>query len=411
MRILIVTQYFWPENFRINDLVSDLVNRNHRVTVLTGVPNYPTGEIDAGYSENSSKYHVFQGAEIVRVPMVVRGKSNIQLVLNYLSFALMASTVGVYKLRKKAFDVLFVFEPSPITVGLPAILLRKLKKSPLIFWVLDLWPNTLQAIGVVRSELILKSIGLLVSFIYKRCDLILGQSKSFLPEIQSYSGDKRVEYFPSWAELLFQPPELSGRPIVSHTYFNVMFAGNVGEAQDFPSILNAVELLREDSRIHWTIVGDGRMFKWLEHEVNQRGLNESISLVGRHPVEKMPEFFQQADALLVSLKNEPVFSMTIPGKLQAYLKAGKPILAMLNGEGSRIVTESGCGIACSSGDVRCLANAVLKLAHMSSNDRGSMGERGHLYSVKEFDREMLISRLEKWMIELSDMDVHSRVKQ
>jgi glycosyltransferase involved in cell wall biosynthesis len=286
-----------------------------------------------------------------------------------------------------------------------------LKKSPLIFWVLDLWPNTLRAIGVVRSELILKTIGLLVSFIYKRCDLILGQSKSFLPEIQFYSGDKRVEYFPSWAESLFQPPESSGKSIVSHTYFNVLFAGNVGEAQDFPSILNAVELLREDSRIHWTIVGDGRMFNWLEQEVNQRGLNESISLVGRHPVEKMPEFFQQADVLLVSLKNEPVFSMTIPGKLQAYLMAGKPILAMLNGEGARIVTESGCGIACSSGDVLCLANAVRKLAHMSSFDRETMGERGHQYSAKEFDREMLISRLEKWMIELSEMDVPSRVER
>ena len=411
MRILIVTQYFWPENFRINDLVSDLVIRNHQVTVLTGVPNYPTGKTDTGFSENSSKYNEYQGAEVVRVPMVVRGKSNIQLVLNYLSFALMASTVGVYKLRKKEFDVVFAFEPSPITVGLPAILLRRLKKSPLIFWVLDLWPNTLRAIGVVRSELILKTIGLLVSFIYKRCDLILGQSKSFLPEIQSYSGDKRVEYFPSWAESLFQPTESSGESIVSHTYFNVMFAGNVGEAQDFPSILNAVELLREDSRIHWTIVGDGRMFNWLEQEVNQRGLNESISLVGRHPVEKMPEFFQQADVLLVSLKNEPVFSMTIPGKLQAYLMAGKPILAMLNGEGARIVTESGCGIACSSGDVLCLANAVRKLAHMSSFDRETMGERGHQYSAKEFDREMLISRLEKWMIELSEMDVQSRVER
>jgi len=109
MRILIITQYFWPENFRINDLVSDLVIRNHQVTVLTGVPNYPTGKTDTGYSENSSKYNEYQGAEVVRVPMVVRGKSNIQLVLNYLSFALMASTVGVYKLRKKAFDVVFVF--------------------------------------------------------------------------------------------------------------------------------------------------------------------------------------------------------------------------------------------------------------------------------------------------------------
>ena len=411
MRILIVTQYFWPENFRINDLVSDLVIRNHQVTVLTGVPNYPTGKIFTSFSENSSKYNEYQGAEIVRVPMVVRGKTNFQLVINYLSFALMASSVGVFKLRKKAFDIIFVFEPSPITVGIPAIILRRLKKTQLFFWVLDLWPNTLQAIGVVRSEYFLKMIGMLVSFIYKRCDLILGQSKSFLPEIKLYSGDKRVEYFPSWAESLFQPSESSYRSIVSHSYFNIMFAGNVGEAQDFPSIINAAELLREDSRIHWTIVGDGRMLNWLEHEVNQRGLNELISLVGRHPVEKKPEFFQKADVLLVSLKNEPVFSMTIPGKLQAYLMSGKPILAMLNGEGARIVNESGCGIVCSSGDAHCLANAVMKLAQMSPFDRKTMGEKGHQYSAKEFDREKLISKLEKWMIELSEVDVPSIVKR
>ena len=355
MRVLVISQYFWPENFRINDLTDDLVRRGHQVTVLTGVPNYPSGSMFSKYENEPKAYCSYNGVEIVRVPIVVRGQSGGQLALNYLSFVISGIIIGLFKLRKQRFDSIFVFEPSPITVGLPAILLRRLKKSPLIFWVLDLWPNTLRAIGVVRSELILKTIGLLVSFIYKRCDLILGQSKSFLPEIQSYSGDKRVEYFPSWAESLFQPPESSGKSIVSHTYFNVMFAGNVGEAQDFPSILNAVELLREDSRIHWTIVGDGRMFNWLEHEVNQRGLNESISLVGRHPVEKMPEFFQQADVLLVSLKNEPVFSMTIPGKLQAYLMAGKPILAMLNGEGARIVTESGCGIACSSGDAHCLS--------------------------------------------------------
>ncbi|MES9904348.1 MAG: glycosyltransferase family 4 protein [Sedimenticola sp.] len=406
MRILIVTQYYWPENFRINDLVTDLVRRGHQVTVLTGVPNYPSGVVHAGFSRSPSEYSAHEGADIVRVPMVTRGKGGLQLVLNYISFALAASTVGAYRLRKHDFDSVFVFEPSPITVGLPAVLLRRLKKAPLIFWVLDLWPDTLQAIGVVRSKFILGVVGKLVSFIYKRCDLVLGQSKSFLSHIRNYSGHDRVEYFPGWAESVFQNGQVGlAKPKSAQCQLNVMFAGNVGEAQDFPAILAAAELLKDDSSIHWTIVGDGRLSEWLENEVNQRGLSRSLTLAGRHPVEKMPEFFQQADTLLVSLKDEPIFSMTIPGKLQAYLMAGKPILAMLNGEGARIVTESGCGLACDAGNGQCLADAVLKLMQMSDEERQVMGDRGRELSVREFDRDMLISRLENWMVQLSKDNV------
>lgn len=402
MQILVITQYFWPENFRINDLVANLVHRKHQVTVLTGIPNYPSGIIDASFAANPEKYREYKGADIVRVPMVLRGKGNLRLVLNYISFALSASVFGIYQIRNRKFDSLFVYEPSPITVGLPAVLLRSVKKAPLIFWVLDLWPGTLHAIGVVRSKFILKLVGMLVSFIYKRCDLILGQSKSFLSHIKEYSSHDRVEYFPSWSESIFMSEQNDFTQTGKNANkLNIVFAGNIGEAQDFPSILDAVELLLDEQDIHWTIVGGGRLLDWLKKQVVLRGLEASITFAGQYPVEKMPEFFQQADALLISLKDEPIFSLTIPGKLQSYLMVGKPILAMLNGEGARLVTESGCGIACNAGNGKCLADAVLKLKNLSIEKRQVMGIRGRELSKTEFDREKLISRLENWMIKMS----------
>ena len=190
MRILIVTQYYWPEIFRINDLTDDFVRRGHQVTVLTGVPNYPAGSVFPEYADNPNAYKTYKGVDIVRVPIVVRGKGDFQLFLNYLTFIISSTAIGLFKLRKQSFDSIFVFQPSPITVGLPAIAFRYLKKSPLVFWVLDLWPDTLQAVGAVRSKLILSVIRQLVSFIYNHCDLLLGQSKSFLPHIQKNSNNR-----------------------------------------------------------------------------------------------------------------------------------------------------------------------------------------------------------------------------
>ena len=409
MHILVVTQYFWPENFRINDLVEELILRGHQVAVLTGVPNYPSGKLDGGYKANPEKYSTYKGADIFRVPILLRGNHKLMLALNYISFAIIASIVGVFKLRNKKFDVIFVFEPSPVTVGVPAILLRWLKKAPLVFWVLDLWPDTLKALGV-RSKVILKAVGLLVSFVYQNCDLILGQAKSFVNSIQGRSINKQVKYFPSWAEPIFNSALLVDGGKVSQDYFNVMFAGNIGEAQDFPAIVDAAEILNNEDYIHWTIVGNGRMYAWLKDEIYRRGLEDKFTLAGRHDVEMMPTFFNSADLLLVTLKDEPVFSMTIPGKLQAYLQTGKPIVTMLNGEGAQIVAESGCGITCRAGDSAGLAKAVRRLSKMSESERNIMGQCGIDYSKREFDRIMLINRLENWMGQLSENGIGSVVK-
>lgn len=403
MRILVVSQVFWPENFRINDLATELAARGHDVTVLTGVPNYPEGSVFDEYAKNPRAFNHLKGVEIVRVPIVTRGSSRPRLMLNYLTFAASAAAMGAWKLRRRRFDAIFVFEPSPVTVGIPAVVLRAIKKAPIAFWVLDLWPETLEAVGAVRSPLGLRMVGRVVSFIYARCDLILAQSKSFIPRIAKYcKPNARIAYFPSWAEPLFdrassgpaaEVPLLPGA-------FKVMFAGNIGVAQDFPTILAAAERLKQHRSIRWLIVGDGRMGDWVRQEVARRGLQETVLMLGRYPVERMPSFYLHADALLVSLRDEPIFAMTIPGKLQSYLAAGIPVIAMLNGEGADVVERHQCGLTCSAGDADGLAAAVLKLAASSADERLQMGQNGRRGSEEEFDRTRLMTQLEAWLLEL-----------
>lgn len=404
MRLLVVSQYFWPENFRINDLVAELVRRGHQVTVMTGLPNYPEGKIFQQFRDDPVCFSNYEGAEVVRVPMTPRGQGGLRLMLNYLTFAVSASLLGLWKLRGRQFDAIFTYQVSPVTVGLPAALMRAVKRAPMALWVLDLWPETLQAVGVVRHPAALQAVGKLVSFIYRRCDLILAQSKSFIPQIQKYARNStRVLYFPSWAESVFDMPHAvpADEVPLKPGSFSVMFAGNIGDAQDFPAILAAAESLEPYSHIRWLIVGDGRMGRWVADEVKRRDLQECVLMLGRHPVERMPSFFKQANALLVSLKDEPIFSMTIPGKLQSYLAAGIPVVAMLNGEGAAVVKNSSSGLTCAAGDHVALATAVLKLSAMTNEERSAMGRNGLTVSAREFDREALMNQLEGWLEELT----------
>lgn len=405
LNILVVSQYFWPENFRVNELVAELVKRGHRVTVLTGVPNYPDGEVFADYQRHPQAFSQFEGAEIIRAPMLPRGTGKLRLMLNYFSFALGASLAGAWKLRGRPVDVIFTFEPSPITVGIPAAVIRALKGAPQAFWVLDLWPETLKAIGVLKKPWMLAAVGWLVRAIYCRCDLILAQSRSFVADIRRYAPQGRIEYFPAWAEAVFAAnasparpaPELANLPPA----FTVLFAGNIGEAQDFPAILDAAEALKSRTDIRWAIVGDGRMAAWVKEQIAQRGLEQNLIMLGRHPLARMPEFYACAHALLVSLKDEPVFAMTIPGKMQSYFAAGLPVLAMLNGEGAQIVREANVGLVCPAGDSAGLAANVAHLVSLAPEQRQALGQAGRELCQKEFERDLLISRLEIWLAQLA----------
>jgi colanic acid biosynthesis glycosyl transferase WcaI len=398
MRLLIISQYFWPENFRINDLASELVRRGHEVTVLTGLPNYPSGRVFGEYLGDPEKFSNYKGVRIYRVPLSPRGSSKLKLVLNYLSFSLFACMMGPWKLRHQKFDVVLTCQLSPVTVGLPGALLAWVKNVPMAMWVLDLWPDTLKAIGVIKSPRLLTYVGNIVRFIYSRCDLILAQSRSFIPKIQSLAGSRiPIVYFPSWSEALFNVEAVSPAPEVpvKGGCFTIMFAGNVGEAQDFECILSAAVLLKTHSSIRWLIVGDGRMSSWVQAEIERRGLKECVLMLGRYSVERMPEFFLHADAMLVALADREIFSMTIPGKLQTYLAAGKPIIAALNGEGADVVRAANAGFTCEAGNPVGLAKITLKMAELPSIERLAMGKNGLEFSKREFDRKMVMDTAEE----------------
>jgi|ERR1017187_2444409 glycosyltransferase involved in cell wall biosynthesis len=404
MRVLIVSQYFWPENFRINDLAVGLVERGHEVTVLTGIPNYPEGRFFTGYGLFKRTREEYQGVRIRRVALVPRGNgSGIQLVLNYLSFALSAIVLSPFRCRGQ-FDLILVYEVSPVTVGLPALFLKRLKHVPILFWVLDLWPESLSATGAVRSARVLSQLDKLVRFIYWRCDKIVVASKGFLPSITAKGiAVERTGYFPNWYE-----PEYRTQPADDHVTtswglpagFRVMFAGNIGVAQDFGTILSAAEMLKPYPDIFWVIVGDGRRYEWVKEQVQLRGLGERVLLLGRHPPEAMFGYFSQADTMLVTLKRDPAFALTVPGKIQSYMACGRPIVAALDGEGGRLIEESGAGLASPAEDPEALAESVLTMYRMPKQEREAMGSHGREYCETHFGREMLLDRLNGWMREL-----------
>jgi glycosyltransferase involved in cell wall biosynthesis len=400
LSILVITNHFHPENFRINDLALGLRERGHEVTVFTGVPDYPEGKFFKGYGIFRRRRETWQGIEVVRFPLIPRGRGTpLNLIINYLSSAFLATLVAPFFCRGR-FDLIFVFETSPVTIGLPAIFLKKLRKTPIIFWILDLWPESLSATGAVRSPFLLMQIRRLTSLIYRSCDRILVSSKGFIGSVKDtggYTGE--IGYFPNWIE-----PEYFS-PVVAEDVklpelpqgFRILFAGNIGVAQDFETILNAAELLRSHTDVHWIIFGDGRRADWVREQVKERCLEDSFHLLGKYPANMMPAFFAQASALLVTLRRDPTFTLTVPGKIQSYMSCGRPIIAALDGEGAQIIEESGCGLICPAESPQALANRILELYLMPSEERQIMADRGRQYSVEHFNRETLFSNLEDVM--------------
>ena len=280
-------------------------------------------------------------------------------------------------------------------------MLKWVKQAPLFFWVQDLWPESLSATGEVKSKVALKFVAGLVRSIYHRCDRILVQSKAFIPYIRTEAGaETTIEYLPNWAEGLYCPVaaeagwlERQGLP----EGFRVMFAGNIGVAQDFATILSAAERLRQYPEIHWVVLGDGRARAWVEQEIAKRDLAATVHLLGRFPMDDMPAFFASAEAMLVTLKREAIFALTIPGKIQSYMACGRPIIAALDGEGQRVVQESGAGLTCPAESPAELADLVLQLFRMPTEERLQMGQRARVYYEQNFSRQPLLERLDEWM--------------
>ena len=406
MKILIVTQHFWPEDFRINELSQDFVNKGHEVCVLTGTPNYPEGKIYPDYIKNKENYSTYNSINIKRLPVFPRGRNKFTLLCNYLSFVFSGIFFGPIILRKYKFDLIFVFEPSPISVCIPAIFLKYLKKSKICLWVLDLWPQSLYAVGYFKKEaLVIKIVRRIVRYIYSKCDIILGTSQSFVKEIKKdCNPDKIVKFFPNWYETFYENHKVEPATQIPRTElnFNLIFAGNLGDAQDIPTIIDAMYILKDYGSIKLYIIGDGKRYSWLKKIIRDKELEHNIHLLGRHSSKKMPSFFLNADALIVSLKPHEVYDQTIPGKLQSYLISKKPIIGMLGGEGAEIINQSKCGINAIPGNPDSMADAILELSKLDRSSRHKLAENGFNYAKNHYNKDMLFNKLNNWLVEVLD---------
>ena len=387
------SQYYWPENFRINEVAQTLSANGVDVEILTGKPNYPAGVVFGGYKAMGCVQETHQGLLVHRVPLFPRGKGATRLALNYLSFVLSAAVFGPQLLRNKQFDAILVFAPSPILQAIPAVLIGRLKKCPVLLWVQDLWPESLSATGHMTHRGTLKAVEYVVRWIYHRVDLLLVQSKSFIPKVQALAETTPIVYHPN---SFFDYATESIRPVVECPAFNctfpVLFAGNIGSAQAVEVILEAATILRDIEGIRFVMVGDGSKRDWLMQQASERGLNNLV-FPGRYPVEAMPALMDRAAALLVTLTDTEIFRLTIPSKVQAYLAAGRPIIACLNGAGAEVVQEAGAGVTVPAEDAAALAQAVKALYSMPEQERLELGVRGRRYYEEHFSHDKLVDEL------------------
>lgn len=394
MKILLFSQYFWPETFLINSLTAKLVSAGHTVDVLTGQPNYPHGNIYPGYRARRCSTETYKGALLHRIPILPRASGGLRLALNYLSFILSGMLFGPWTLRKRHVDVILVYAPSPLLQALPAIFFGWLRCKPVVLWVQDLWPESLSATGYVRNPVILKGVEYVIRFIYRHIDLILVQSAAFVEPVRKLAPGAKIVYLPNSVDDSFaQRADVDSD---AEKIFTVLFAGNLGAAQAVDCILGAAEILRAYPDVRFELVGDGSQWTWLRDEIARKGLG-NVNLPGRCPVEEMPKLMQQSSALLVTLRAEKIFEYTVPSKVQAYMACGRPIIAAINGEGARIIREAGAGLTVPAEDAHALAQTILELRSFPEARRSAMGAAGHAFYLKHYREESVVKSLLEYL--------------
>tara|TARA_Y100001970_G_scaffold92819_1_gene116997 strand:- start:754 stop:1986 length:1233 start_codon:yes stop_codon:yes gene_type:complete len=402
--ILIISPLYNPEINRVNDLVEHLLRKNHNITVVSPIPNYPQGKYYKGYGIFKKRYEKYKNLKIFRILVWPRRNgSKINLFLNYLSFIIFSIIPALF-LSFKKFDLVFINQVSPITIAIPGIIVKKIKKIPLVMWVTDLWPESVKDAGNLKSNFIPNLISPIVSYIYNNCSQILVSSRSFIESVKKRTKKKiDITYLPQWGETTFtdnKPTNFKNDTIESIKDFKILFAGNIGIAQDFNCIINAMNEVK-NYPIHLVVLGDGRGKKEAINKINKMELESNISFLGTFPLENMPYFFSKADSLLISLKKSDVFAKTIPAKTQSYMAFGKPILTNADGEVSRIIKESSSGLVADSGNHILLAKNMIKLSKLSSDELQTMSNNCRKYYRNNFNREEILNKLEKTIYEIT----------
>lgn len=401
MRFLITTNHFYPESFRVNDIAFDRVGRGDKVTVLTAIPDYPEGRFHKGYSLFRRRCEVVNGVKVVRVPIIPRGKGGkFRMMLNYGSSLFFFFFYGLYQALFHKYDAVFVHDTSPAFISSPAQLVGRMQKIPVYHWILDMWPESLTA-GGINGGWIYNVVLRKMKKYYRRDKKIFITSRGFRKMlVERGVSDEKIVYLPNWCDEAVENEGVGsdeGNVVVPELPYGfvVMFAGNLGEAQNLENVLKAAKLCQEYPDIHFVFVGDGRKKQWMEEYVEAEGLSGTVHLVGRYPASAMMRFFEKASVLLVSLNDSLVFNMTLPAKVQAYMAASKPILGVLKGEGAEIIAEAECGWSVDPNDPKAIAEKILSLAKLPERELNRFGNNGYAYYKEHFTKEICMEILDR----------------
>lgn len=400
--ILVIAQYFYPEQFRINDICTEWVKRGYKVTVVTGIPNYPQGKYYDGYGLFKKRKETYSGVDIIRIPLIPRGNNAIMLALNYLSFVVSGFFWKAF--TKVKADYVFIFEVSPMTQALPGVWYAKKRKIPCYLYVTDLWPENVEIVAGITNKRILNAIGVMVDYIYKRCDRIFTSSESFIQAIVDRGTEReKLEFWPQYAEDYYKPVDKVSAnipEIPKDDIFNIIFAGNIGFAQGLDVLPEAAKILKEtNTKVRFNIVGDGRFKEILKLNVEESQVTDFFNFIDKQPATRIPEFMAVSDATLISLSKSKVFSITLPAKTQSCLACGVPVIVSADGEIQDVINKAEAGVCSDAGDAKGLAENIINLVNMSTEKHRDMAQNAVGYYQKNFDKRTLLNRMDKWFSE------------
>ena len=397
MKILTVCQYYHPEPFRIHEVCEELVRRGHEVTVLTGLPNYPMGVIPDEYKDKKHRDETVGGVRVIRVNERPRTPGKTGLARNYVSFVLNGSIKALT--MKKDFDVIFVYQLSPVLMAIPAYVAKWFSKTKKIaLYCLDLWPASLASLGIGEKSTFYAFMKFVSRRIYKGADSIGYTSRMFGDYFTGQLSITKKDFIhiPQFADELFS--DIPSNDTTGKTYgrkdtIDYVFAGNVGMMQSVDTIIKAAALVK-DERIRWHIVGDGFALDECKKLCDDMGLDKKVTFHGRLPVGEMPRFYDMADAMIVTLADNDLISYTLPGKIQSYMAAGKPVIAAANGETQSVIKESGCGLSAPAEDEKAFAAIADEMANA---DRVRMGILSRRYYDEHFTKKNHVDLIEKML--------------
>lgn len=395
--ILVISQYFYPEQFRVNDICQEWVKRGYKVTVITGIPNYPQGKYFEDYGIWKHRREIYEGVDIVRLPLIPRGSTSTMLSLNYLSYVVSGFFWQLFT-RIKA-DYTFIYEVSPMTQALPGVWYSKRKKIPCFIYVTDLWPENVEIITGIHNTVAIKLLQIMVDYIYHNCDHIFTSSKSFIKNIEKRGISKnKINFWPQYAEDFYNPNPnslLDITEIPQDGIFNITFAGNIGYAQGLEILPEAAEILKEKNiKIRFNIIGDGRYRNTLVSLVEQKQLCEYFNFIEKKEPSKIPQYMKSSDAALICLSKNPVFAMTIPAKTQSCMACGIPIILSADGEVQDIIREARCGFVSESMDVMGLVCNIVEMSCLPQETLKQLASNALDFYNRNFNKKKLLDEMD-----------------